>query len=370
MRILTISSAGEQCGIATYNEALVQGFRTLGSDVENFRLFTASGDMTPQSRLLNHFDSLVPDIKSFDGVVIQHEYGLFGGCYSVGFAQKVFHRLLKIIEKSGRPAAIIFHTDPVISSRFLSSKRIYWERIRKIINRNSNMAVYVHGPEAYGRYRGAGIDQKSLRDIIHPFPAVRQHEKRPKDDDVILTIFGFVARYKGHREALEALKLLPERFKLIVAGGRHPGLTAEDSTYEEIVAAQDGELKGRLEVTGWLDDEQVQDVMARSDIVLAPYHENGPSGSGAITWAMCNARPVVASDTRTFRYIQEKAGSFLVVPPEDSAALADAILKLESDPDLAKQLSANAADFAGKHGWDAMAQEIAGNFARQARSGS
>ncbi|WP_048647176.1 glycosyltransferase [Nitratireductor soli] len=353
MKILALSTSGERCGIATYNAALVEALRNDGISVDVHPIDTATTRALSKQEMLHYFDPFLARLATYDALIIQHEYGLFGGRYSSGTAQKVFARTMAAIAASGKPTAIVFHSEPRISTRFLSKKRVYWQRIRHLINSNPQIFAVVHGEEAQKQYIDAGLDQDSLWATRHPLPAIRHIPRIGADGNVTLTIFGFVAKYKGYREAVEALSFLPERFRLLVAGGPHPG-NVEDDTFDRLIKAG----HPRVEITGWLDEQDIAAVMARTDIVLAPYHPDGPAGSGAVTWGICHGRPVIASKTVTFNGIQEEAQCFAMVPPRDPQALADTILQLAADDAARARMVESGFDYTRKYSWDGMARRL------------
>lgn len=360
MHILALSTFGERCGIATYNDALVHAIRNKGHSVDIHPVDVATARKLSPRQLPYCFDSFEAKLAGCDALIIQHEYGLFGGRFPSGVAQKVFAHVMKSVVAANKPTAIIFHSEPRTSRRFLSKKRHYWKRIRTLINDNPRIFTVVHGETARQQYLEAGLSEQAIWATRHPLPEPHKiRKKKSSAGDVTLTIFGFIAKYKGYDEILAALDLLPGKYRLLIAGGEHPGNTLDD-TYRRLREAQDP----RIEITGWLEEEDIPAIMERTDIVLAPYHENGPAGSGAVTWGICHGRPIIASRTITFREIQEEARCFELVPPKDPKALAEAIEKVATDKTLQKRLAENGLAYAGNHSWTAMAEGLLGRLGR------
>jgi glycosyltransferase involved in cell wall biosynthesis len=353
VRILALSTHQEKCGIATYNDALMGALREQGHEVDVMPIVSAITRTKTKGDMLTHFDEVPARARNYDAVILQHEYGLFGGRHSSGFAQKVFSRVIDRLAQLGKPVAIVFHSEPKTSTRLLSKKRYYWARIRRAINESPSVFAVVHGETADRQYREAGLLAGSIWATKHPVPPPEPLPLQQDRDATTLTIFGFVAKYKGYAEAVKALDLLPENFRLVIAGGVHPGNT-EDDTYEQIEAL----AHPRVEITGWLESPDVKRIMVRTDIVLAPYHENGPAGSGAVTWAITYGRPVIGTHTVTFEDIQKEAGCFVLVPPRDAAALAGAIKDLAENGSRRDDLVSRGFDYARKYSWDSMAREL------------
>lgn len=353
MNILSLSTFAERCGVATYNQALAGALRQAGASIRIHGVDVAAARKKSKREMLRYFDDVPGKLTACDAVLIQHEYGLFCGRHSSGLAQRVFARLMREVVRSRKPTAIIFHSEPRTSRRILSRRRFYWERIRALINANPQLFAVVHSAAAREQYVAAGLAPESIWTTRHPLPAARSIPRTGSDDTVTLTIFGFVSRYKGHDEAVAALDALPGRYRLLIAGGEHPG-NIEDDTFRRLSTAG----HPRVEITGWLETEEISRVMARTDIVLAPYHENGPAGSGAVTWGLCHGRPVIASDTVTFSEIQEEASCFALVPPRDAAALAAMVRNVAEDGALRAKLVERGLAYAREYSWPRMARGL------------
>lgn len=360
MHILILSTHREKCGIATYNDALVACLKSQGADVTIHAIDTQALKKKSRTDLLRSFATFLQRIDQYDAVIVQHEYGLFKGQFTSGTAQQVFFHLLEGITAAGVPAIIFCHTAPPPTglNRLFSRRRRFGAAITRTVNRNPHILVAVHGEDSWSKFRDAGYDDRRLWRIEHPFPDIVQLKRVEQDDSTTLTIFGFVARYKGYVETIEALKMLPSSYRLCVAGGEHPEETNHDTMEMLKAANQTGPTAGRIEITGWLDDSQMIEVFARSDIVLADYGHDGPSASGAVTWAICNGRPVIASATPTFQRLQDQADCFELVAPNDPVALRNAIVALNADPARQRQIVENGLEFARDNSWNALASNV------------
>jgi glycosyltransferase involved in cell wall biosynthesis len=42
------------------------------------------------------------------------------------------------------------------------------------------------------------------------------------DEDILVGVFGYLSQYKGHLTAIEAMRYLPNQYKLVIAGRQHP----------------------------------------------------------------------------------------------------------------------------------------------------
>jgi glycosyltransferase involved in cell wall biosynthesis len=91
---------------------------------------------------------------------------------------------------------------------------------------------------------------------------------------------------------------------------------------------------------------------ARLDVFVMPSRSEGLPV--ALLEAMALARPIVATTAGGIPEVVRDGETALLVPPEDPEAMADAILRLLDDVDLAARLGAAAADVA-KREWSARA---------------
>ena len=102
----------------------------------------------------------------------------------------------------------------------------------------------------------------------------------PKDI-VLLSIFGFITKNKGYQFAVQALKLLPPHYHLAIVGGPNPQAKKLilDKIFQQI--EEDGLIRNRIRVTGYVDAVTRDLYHAATNICLAPYHGN-VSGSAGI----------------------------------------------------------------------------------------
>jgi glycosyltransferase involved in cell wall biosynthesis len=217
-----------------------------------------------------------------------------------------------------------------------------------------------------------------------PFPLQVYPERTPKPakesgDTVTLLMFGFLSAYKGYEAALNALRLLPDNFRLVFAGGQHPS-NPHDITFENILAflhqgvwlhhrqippvgevftpEEHRAFETRVELTGHLPTAEITKAIDKADIVLAPYLLGGsPAGSAAVAWPISLGKPTIVSSAHTFDdYIE--ANCVIAVTPGASYHLARAIKALASDPDEMQRLSAAALAFARQNSVEATSLKI------------
>lgn len=151
-------------------------------------------------------------------------------------------------------------------------------------------------------------------------------------DELALFMVGRVAQVKGHDVALDAF-------------GRLQGRTARPVRL--FFAGQETDWGAALHagaasrLATWLGRrDDVPRLLAAADIILQPSRSEGlPLALMEAASAGC---AMVASRVGGVPEVIEDGGSGLLVPPDDAAALADAIARLAADPALAEALGRSA----------------------------
>jgi glycosyltransferase involved in cell wall biosynthesis len=160
--------------------------------------------------------------------------------------------------------------------------------------------------------------------------------------DADAPLVGFVARldpWKGAEVFLQAAAQVSRRrpeARFLVCGGELPGYQAYAQGVERL--ADRLGLKGRVSFTGWryrLDD--IPEVMAALDVLVHCSVRPEPFGL-VLVEAMAAAKPVVAFRTGGVPEVITPDVTGLLVAPQDSAALAEAIVQLLTDPVRARAL--------------------------------
>ncbi len=110
-------------------------------------------------------------------------------------------------------------------------------------------------------------------------------------------------------------------------------------------------LRDRVEFLGWLESDQVPDLLSRATAVLIPSRREGLS-LVAIQSAQL-ATPVIATTVGGLPEVVAHHETGLLIPPADPAALTDALSHLLQHPDEATRLGRNAQSRAEQlFGWN------------------
>jgi glycosyltransferase involved in cell wall biosynthesis len=146
---------------------------------------------------------------------------------------------------------------------------------------------------------------------------------------VVVAIVSRLVRHKGHPELVAAMKQVIDtgaNAELWVIGERLPSDHGED--LEPVFAASG--LGPRLRLLGYRED--VPALLAAADIFALPSHFEGLPMS--VIEAMLTGLPVVATDVRGPREQVVDRETGLLVPPADTAKLAQALHLLVADAPL------------------------------------
>lgn len=405
MRILSLSPHGVLCGIAAYNAALKSAFEAKGHVYDVERIDPPSLANASTSELIRHFRRFVDRAVDYDAIVLQHEWGFFMGAIGFKASYRVFSSILAGVRETVKPVFAFFHSTFPVHHPSHARQLAQGEKNKKFelqselvseLNCNPHLSIVVHGRLAKRLLAGLGVNAAKITPIVHPVPSSVRSPCRDKSsscEEVNLLIFGFVTAYKGYDTALAALRLLPDNFKLIIAGGKHPN-APRDRTLDAIYGyLQTGEwllkdansteplmetlrllpepercaLRARVRVTGPIPDEEVMSVLATADIVLAPYTDRGPPGSGALAWVFAVGRPVVATAVHTFVEIQEDWDCMKLVSPNSLFELAEAIRDLVDRPEQVADLVEKGCAFAEANSFDRLADSMLADLAAHHR---
>jgi glycosyltransferase involved in cell wall biosynthesis len=135
----------------------------------------------------------------------------------------------------------------------------------------------------------------------------------------------------GTLDVVTAVSRLPD-VELVVAGrSAVPGAGQRLAAVAKAYGAAN-----RVEVTGWLDEQQAVELVDRSAVVVAP--RRGLTSGSVTLRAMARARPVVAVDSPVQAEIIVDGETGVLVPPGSRPHLMQALAALLADPFQAEAL--------------------------------
>ncbi|MEB3022567.1 glycosyltransferase family 4 protein [[Mycobacterium] crassicus] len=164
----------------------------------------------------------------------------------------------------------------------------------------------------------------------------------------------FLGRYdeprKGMAVLLGALPALVEKFAdievLVVGRGD-----------EDELRSKAGALAGHLRFLGQVEDAEKASALRSVDVYCAP-NTGGESFGIVLTEAMAAGAAVVASDLDAFRRVLRDGAAGRLVPVDDPAALATALIELLDDDALRASYVAAGTDAVRRYDWSVVADQI------------
>lgn len=395
MKVLHVSTWKQRCGIADFTASIVEQLSALGIENEIFALDVSSLRTMTSGEFLLEMDRCADMAASCDLVHVQHEFSIFTGSGGVFDTISQFAYLLRRLKRARQPVAVTFHSGAALQTLLPARddaladmqspggaatllrrgiRRLRLSRAAKKLDNlwRNRVAPFFNGPA--GRFRAMVHTARTRTEMLnsgfaagcvsvvplgieprHPsFFQIDRAAARARlglaPDDILLTLFGFVAAYKGHLPAVQALKKLPGRYRLAIVGGPHPGNTF-DQTVSQVLQAWRGEDPGRLKITGYVSHDTIDLYHAATDICLAPFLMGNATGSASLSWALTSGKPTIASNIPAFAEIDREGDCLLLCTPNAPSELAWHIQRLAGDSELQHRLAQNALAFSERFSW-------------------
>jgi polysaccharide biosynthesis protein PslF len=360
-----------QCGLATFAAALVAHL-------------PRPGDQVAVVRVLEHpapgpADEVVHDLvagsaasaaaaasvlNSFDVVVVQHEYGIYGGPDG--------QDVVALLEALYVPTIVILHT---VLAHPSPRQRAILEAVIAAAGAVVTMTKTARARllNCYGSPPG--------KVIVIPHGAadnrVAASSPRAAGRPRVLT-WGLLGPGKGIEHAIDALGMLRGRglhADYQVVGQTHPRVLDRDGeAYRQalMARARHRDVADRVHFDArFVPAAALGQLIGAADVVLLPYDSPEQVTSGVLIEAVAAGKPVVST---SFPHAVELlgGGAGLLVGRQDPAGIARALQLVLTDPGLAARMSRCAADLSPYVLWPAVARsyrELASSLAA-ARAGA
>lgn len=169
-----------------------------------------------------------------------------------------------------------------------------------------------------------------------------------KKDKSIL-FFGRISPYKGIEYLLQAMECVSKErsdILLVVAGA--------GEYYFDI--RQYSKMQNVKFINRFIPISELASLISNALFVVCPYTDATQSGVVMSSYALC--RPIIATSVGGMQEVIENNVTGLLIPPRNTEALAQAILKLVNNEDVIKQMEHNIQNIymKGSKSWDAIAQ--------------
>lgn len=275
----------------------------------------------------------------FDGVILQHEFGIYGGPFGsfiLHFVKSLEVMLVttlhSILNNPCSEQREILQTIARHSYQIITTSRTGLHLLRNKYSIHKNRCVFIpHGvhdlPSAQSKLLKASWGLQGRR---------------------ILLSFGLIGSGKGIEYVLDALPAIIEQnpnIIYIILGATHPHIKKNSGESYRRSLKQKVDAHG-LEnhvvfIDNYLATTELLKLLKASDICVAPYLCQEQITSGTLAYAMAAGKPVIATP---YWYAQEMLANErgIIVPFRDAKALAREINRLLTNEDDCKLIGENA----------------------------
>lgn len=343
------------CGLATFAAALTGGFAA--NDVTDIGIVRCGVDSLPNGddrviTTLRPYDlgsikESAVALNTYDGVFLQHEFGIFGG--------EDGDDVVRLLSQLDVPVVTTLHTVPL---RPTDHQR---RTLEDVIVASSRVVTMTDA----ARDRLLRLYDVAADDVVtipHGATLPPPVAPRPAPFPTVLT-WGLLGPGKGIEWVIDALAevsdVVPD-ITYLVAGRTHPKVKARDGeSYREFL--QDRARANGIESRVIFDQiyrtvPQLIELVRSSAVVVLPYDSDDQVTSGVLVDAIAAGVPVVATDFPHARELLSD-GAGIVVPHRDPAAIARAVRTIVTRPRIASDMRRRAVDLARAHDWTVVAAD-------------
>jgi glycosyltransferase involved in cell wall biosynthesis len=230
--------------------------------------------------------------------------------------------LLALLARSRKTSVVLdFHETLDVGEARIPLVKPYVRFGMRLLARLATRGVVHSTPDLERIPRELPVGNLPLQVI--PIGPTREHpaprRERGAGEPVRLLYYGVQRAYKGLDELAEATRILDaqgENFTLTVAGERWEDCSAAHAVFDTL-----GDRVRRID--GYVSNEQLDELLATTDIVVLPYRRS--TGSGPLHDTMASGLPVVVTDVPALVDVATSYTGAVIAPRENAAGLADAI---------------------------------------------
>lgn len=379
IKVLHFSSRYEECGVAKYLGHYINGMQDEPA-VQNdyFDVSPYKTHHMSQTEVLGMAQQLRKQLKGYDILHIQHEFGLY--------AHDSFLRIVEAGKRARVKVVITVHTSPTLHGGSKKPRlrglgpRSWVNLLRESRHHRHFMrtqavpfrmadALLAHNNLTIEALKQLGVDPDRIYKTMHP---VQAHQPpKPTTDiathlnkqpgDVIFCTTGFIHRYKGIVEAVKALSFLPPNYKLAVLGGMKAD-SDDVAFYDKVTDLIDTlGVKDRVYIAGYIkSDETLNAYIRECDVSVYPYDRVYYShvSSGSLNLSFANDMPAIAYPTETLKEMEQLSDGALILC--ETFAYYELARELQRI-DLKKQRELSKA-YAQKMSWPKASKELVGLY--------
>ena len=298
-----------KCGIATFTENIVNALidsakmqklhlsieviamNDDGREYDYPPIVTKSIDCTDKQAYINAAEYI--NQSGFDALLLQHEYGIFGGDSGL--------MLLELLRRLKIPVITTFHT-------VLKQPSFHQKEVLIKISQYSNRIVIMN-PIAIGFLTKVyKIPKHKIQVIEHGVPDFSKLKDDGKvifekwNNKKIMLTFGLIGRSKGIETVIRAMpeivKTHPE-ILYVVLGKTHPHIIAHaGEEYREFLVTLANNLNVQnniIFINEYVHEDILMQYLVRADIYVTPYLNKAQITSGTLAYAVSGGAAVLST---------------------------------------------------------------------------
>jgi len=360
----------KQCGIASFSKDLSENLTRLGVRTsiaavsDPYYTYAYPDEVTHNIHQQDKEEyikaaNLINKNSSIDLVIIQHEYGIYGG------ADGSF--LLAFTAHLNKPYVVVCHT--VLPNPSANQSAVLGELCRQaatVVAMTKNSADLL--------CRIYKMPQEKVYIIHHGVPAFTAKDRRLLKQEYgfagreLVTTFGLIGPGKGIEIGIMALKelIMKHRNKnllYLVVGRTHPMLIKQEGErYREMLQdlVNSSGLQDHVKfINKFLDQEELGAYLHMTDIYLSPYPNKDQAISGTLAYALGCGRAIVSTPYTYALEMLSQGQRGLVAADASPEALAELLDRILSEPELKNLLESGAARLGEKIKWPFVAKQYA-----------
>ncbi len=318
------------CGLATFTEALATAM--VGPSDTRSRIVRMMDDSDgPAPELVGSRSTIVGELYPGDGprdavavlddcdaVIVQHEYGIYGG--------RDGDEIVPVLAAIAAPAIVVLHTvlpDPTPHQKLVLEQVAAEASIVVVMT----LAAHALLTEIYA------VDESKVRVIPHGVGDWQVGSEHLSRTTRTMLTWGLIGPGKGIEWGIRAMALLAEQhptLRYVVAGQTHPKVLAhEGEHYRQTLEAliEEHGLTDRVTLDDrYLDRAQLAALVGSAEIVLLPYDSRDQATSGVLTEAVAAGRHVIATGFPHATEVLARTGH--IVEHEDPEGIAAAVAEI------------------------------------------
>jgi len=373
MNILNIGTyLPKQCGIATFSADLCKSITDQGHDIkiiaisDNSCTYHYSNQVIFNIRQDQRQDyikaaAFINAATSVDLVILQHEYGIFGG--------QDGEYVLNLIKLLHKPYVLITHTVlPRPSKRQKQILNDVCHRAAGIVcmtERSRDLLIELYeAPAEIVKVIAHGVPDFIKR------PQVELKQEHGLENRRLISTFGLIGPGKGLDLGIKAVAELVAEYPDIVyliLGQTHPMLLRrEGEKYRQMLidlVAECDLQQNVIFINKFLTDFELGEYLYMTDIYLSPYPNQDQAVSGTMAFAVGCGRAIVSTP---YAYANEvlRDGRGLLVPSAEPRLLAQSLRQILDNRELRENLQNKALQLGKTWTWSNISLEYI-HFFRQ-----